>query len=112
MKYLFTTIIKKTLSDIHTPVELYLKLRDKFPNSFLLESSDYKSKENSYSYICLQPIASFVATRETTTIVYPDGNTNSFLTNQINIADVLQDFSQSFQSSELNLGFASNGLFG
>ena len=112
MKYLFTTIIKKTLSDIHTPVELYLKLRDKFPNSFLLESSDYKSKENSYSYICLQPIASFVATRETTTIVYPDGNTNSFFTNQINIADVLQDFSQSFQSSELNLGFASNGLFG
>ena len=38
----------KTFSDTHTPVELYLKVRDQFPNSFLLESSDYKSKENSY----------------------------------------------------------------
>ncbi|MEO6166250.1 MAG: chorismate-binding protein [Chitinophagales bacterium] len=112
MKIKFTTNIKKTLSDTHTPVELYLKLRDKFPNSFLLESSDYKSKENSYSFICLQPIASFVATRETTTIKYPDGQASSFFTNEINIAETLQNFTQSFQSNPLDLGFVSNGLFG
>ena len=112
MKYSFTTNIKKTLSDIHTPVELYLKLRDKFPTSFLLESSDYKSKENSYSYICLQPIASFIVEKKTTTISYPDCETNSFLTNEIDIADTLQKFTQSFQSSSLNLGFVTNGLFG
>ena len=112
MKIQFTTNLKKTLSDIHTPVELYLKLRDKFPHSFLLESADYKSKENSYSFICLQPIASFVATREITTITYPGGQTNSFSSNEINMAEALQNFTQSFQSSPLNLGFVSNGLFG
>ena len=112
MNIQFTTNIKKTLSDIHTPVELYLKLRDKFPHSFLLESSDYKSKENSYSFICMQPIASFITTRETTTTTYPDGQTNSFFNNEIDVAEALQNFTQSFQSSSLNLGFVSNGLFG
>ena len=112
MKIQFTTNLKKTLSDVHTPVELYLKLRDKFPHSFLLESADYKSKENSYSFICLQPIASFVATREITTITYPGGQTNSFSSHEINMAEALQNFTQSFQSSPLNLGFVSNGLFG
>ena len=48
MLYNFQTKIIKTLSDTHTPVGLYLKIRDQFSNSFLLESSDYKSKENSY----------------------------------------------------------------
>ena len=43
-----------------TPVGLYLKLRDKFHNSFLLESSDYHANDNNFSYICLEPIVSFV----------------------------------------------------
>ncbi len=51
---------EKILSDTITPVGLYLKLRDRFYNSFLLESSDYHGDENSFSYICLQPLVSFV----------------------------------------------------
>ena len=48
---------RKILADIITPVSIYLKVRDIYPNALLLESSDYHSKENSYSFICLDPIA-------------------------------------------------------
>ncbi len=110
--YSSQTKFKKTLSDTHTPVELYLKLRDKFPQSFLLESSDYKSKENSFSYLCFQPIASFVVKKETTTLGFPDGTIQVKPTNAVEIASELHQFTTSFQSEDLNLGFVTNGLFG
>jgi anthranilate synthase component I len=112
MTYKFKTTILKTLSDTHTPVELYLKLRDKFPSSFLLESSDYKSKENSYSYLCVQPIASFVVNKQKTQQIYPDGRHEIFETRGINVADTLFAFSQQFESDDLQLGFTTNGFFG
>lgn len=46
------------LSDTVTPVGLYLRFRDRSPNTLLLESSDYHSKEESYSFICVEPIVS------------------------------------------------------
>lgn len=49
--------ITKFLGDVFTPVDTYLKIRALYPISFLLESSDYKSKENSFSYIVFEPIA-------------------------------------------------------
>ena len=58
MNYKLTTYYKKILADTITPVSIYLKIRDKFPNSILLESSDYHGNENSFSYICCNPIAS------------------------------------------------------
>ncbi|MGB1207063.1 MAG: anthranilate synthase component I family protein [Chitinophagales bacterium] len=113
MTYKFKTNVIKTLSDTHTPVELYLKLRDKFPNSFLLESSDYKSKENSFSYLCLQPIASFIAERGQTKITYPlDKTSDAFETENINIPEQLYAFSQMFEADELQYDFITNGLFG
>lgn len=60
-----TTIIttyKELLADTITPVQLFLNVRDQFANSLLLESSEYQNKENSFSYICLNPIAEFCAT--------------------------------------------------
>ena len=50
------------LADIFTPVGIYLRLRDKFPGSILLESTDYRASENSYSYICVKPIAGIEVT--------------------------------------------------
>ena len=47
------------LADTLTPVSIYLRLRDKYANSILLESSDYHSQENSLSYICCQLLATF-----------------------------------------------------
>jgi len=107
----FKTNFTKTLSDTHTPVEVYLKIRDKYPNSFLLESSDYKSKENSYSYLCLQPIASFIVNRDKTEIILPDHH-QALKTAEISIADELYAFSKHFIADDLGFDFVSNGLFG
>jgi anthranilate synthase component 1 len=54
-KYKITTTHKKLLADTTTPVSIYLRLRDVFPNSLLLESSDYHSRENSLSFVCCAP---------------------------------------------------------
>ena len=52
----FRTNFKKMLSDIYTPVGIYLRLRDRFRDTVLLESTDYHAAENSYSYICINAI--------------------------------------------------------
>lgn len=112
MIYTFKTLVKKGLSDTNTPVELYLKLRDQFQNCFLLESSEYKSRENNYSYICLQPLASFIAERDSTSIQYPDGHKDILDNSKIDLAGELNAFAKSFDTVDLNLGFVNNGLFG
>lgn len=112
MLYNFQTKIIKTLSDTHTPVGLYLKIRDQFSNSFLLESSDYKSKENSYSYICFEPIASFIADKDETSLSFPNKKTVVKSTSEIDIATELNAFSKSFSVTDLKLGFETFGLFG
>lgn len=50
---------KKLLADLQTPVGIYLKIRDLYPESALLESSDFHGKEDSSSYIALEPLAKF-----------------------------------------------------
>ncbi len=52
-----TTDYKKILSDVHTPVGIYLRLRDRFRDTILLESTDYHVAENSFSFICINAIA-------------------------------------------------------
>ncbi|WP_349314694.1 anthranilate synthase component I family protein [Chitinophaga sp. MM2321] len=56
---------KQMLADIFTPVGIYLRLRDKFPGAILLESTDYRASENSYSFICVKPIAGIEVTSTT-----------------------------------------------
>ena len=58
MNYSFKTISKKVMGDLHTPVSIYLKVRDIYPESALLESSDFHGNENSLSFIALRPLAS------------------------------------------------------
>lgn len=55
----FNTVTKKRLSDTVSPVSLYLKFRDLYPNTLLLESSDYHSKEDSFSFLCMDPLLTF-----------------------------------------------------
>src|SRR3954463_4590816 len=50
------TTIKKMLADVHTPVGIYLRLRDRFRDTVLLESTDHHAAENSYSFICINAI--------------------------------------------------------
>jgi anthranilate synthase component I len=66
---------EKVLADTYTPVGLYLALRDKYPGSLLLESSDYHGAENSSSFICIDPIASFSVMDEQLELCYPGGGT-------------------------------------
>src|SRR6478735_12599677 len=72
MRYTLITRSKKLLADTLTPVNIYLKLRDVFAGSILLESSDYHGHENSLSLICCQPIATFQVKDAVVTTTYPD----------------------------------------
>lgn len=68
----FKTISKKQLADTITPVGMYSKIRDKYANSLLLESSDYHSKEESFTFICVEPIVTLKA--DNNTFSYHYGN--------------------------------------
>ena len=63
---------KKILADTLTPVSVYLRLRDVFPHSLLLESSDYHANNNDFSYICCNPIASIELKKGLLTTSLPD----------------------------------------
>jgi len=56
------SIAKRFLADTTTPVSIYMKIRDHFESSLLLESTDFRSAENCFSFICMEPIASFEVT--------------------------------------------------
>jgi anthranilate synthase component 1 len=72
--YAFKTSSKRLIADVVTPVSIYLKLRDKFANTILLESSDYHAADNSYSYIACNPQASFSLKKNVVTMNFPDGS--------------------------------------
>ena len=73
MTYQFHTISKQVLGDLQTPVSIYLKVRDIYPESALLESSDFHGNTNSLSFIALCPLGSIGINRGTATLKYPDG---------------------------------------
>tara|TARA_B110000908_G_C10265133_1_gene463076 strand:- start:4342 stop:5733 length:1392 start_codon:yes stop_codon:yes gene_type:complete len=66
----FKTISTIRISDTVTPVGLYLRFRDTYANTLLLESSDYHSKEESFSFICIEPILSMKADKNQFSINY------------------------------------------
>lgn len=111
--FLLNTHYKQILADTITPVSVYLKIRDKFPNSLLLESSDYHGNDNSFSYICCNPIASFKIENESITKNYPDGTTDILsIDSTTKIPEIIQNFSSQFQSNKNDFKFINNGLFG
>ncbi len=113
MKYLLKTHFKKILADTITPVSVYLKIRDRFPNSILLESSDYHANDNSFSYICCNPIASITVGNEVISQQFPDGtNIETKINNDTDVVAVLDEFSKKFKVGNNNFKFINNGLFG
>lgn len=111
--YQLQTFYKQVLSDTITPVSIYLKLRDKFPNSLLLESSDYRGNENSFSYICCNPIASITIENETISETFPDGSsTKTVLDSNGNVPLIIQQFGERFKAEQNQFKFINNGLFG
>jgi len=55
-----------------TPVSIYQKIRDKFSDSILLESSDYGANDNSYAYVCFNPISTFKVKADKINQTFPD----------------------------------------
>ena len=107
------TDYKKILADHITPVNIYLKLRDIYPKSILLENSDYRANDNSFSYICCNPIASIKVENDVITQLFPDGNSVSFEATSDTVTKAIHEFSECF-SSDLteDFKFITNGIFG
>ena len=111
--YKLKTNYKKIISDTLTPVSIYLRLRDKFHNAILLESSDYHANDNSFSYICFDPIAQFSVNNEEIKINYPEGEIISKpILNRSDVLINLDEFKAQFESDNLDFKFIYNGLFG
>ena len=70
-KYMTTS--KTILADLYTPVGVYMRLRDLYPQSALMESSDYHDANNSRSFIGIHPIASVAIGHGIASIGFPDG---------------------------------------
>ena len=107
------TTSKKILADTITPVSIYLKLRDRYPNSLLLESSDYHASDNSFSYICCNPIASFKVENDVITESLPDGTVQTTkIDKTISVPVAIQKFSKRFKADASDFKFINNGIFG
>jgi anthranilate synthase component 1 len=112
MKFKLTTTVKKLLADTLTPVNIYLKIRDVYAGSILLESSDYHGHENSLSFICFDPIASFQVKNDSIERRFPDGER---LVDEIKtkgqVLKALDDFRLSFESEAQGKNLSA-GMFG
>ena len=112
-KFALKTEHKKILADTITPVSVYLKLRDVFPHSLLLESSDYHANKNDFSYICCNPIASIELKNNKLISQFPDGSSElEEVDLNINIPERIHQFSKQFKSKSFPFKFISNGIFG
>ena len=113
MKYALKTNYRKILADTTTPVSIYLRLRDTFPNSLLLESSEYHSRDNNISYICCEPIAGITLNKEQLRIVEPGAEPVYKNAHEINLREEVSAFRQNFsQQAIADVNVISSGLFG
>ena len=105
--------VRKILGDTLTPVSVYLKFRDLFPKSVLLESSDYHGNENAYSFICIKPMAGFEVNEGVITVEYPGFKTETIpVEDQFTVARELNNFYHTFKLSGDIEDAPANGLFG
>ncbi|PIX13084.1 MAG: anthranilate synthase component I, partial [Flavobacteriaceae bacterium CG_4_8_14_3_um_filter_31_8] len=107
----FKTIFKTKIADTITPVGLYLRFRDKFANTLLLESSDYHSKEESFSFLCIEPVITIQA----------KNHFLSFSHKEVELAnkEIGKNFNQIFEKYSKNIQLdctaelkSFNGLYG
>ena len=112
-KFELKTHYKKILADTISPVSVYLKIRDKFPNSILLESSDYHGNDNSFSYICCNPIASIKVDANVVTKTYPDQTVNTTTVAADKVTSEIDAFTKQFDTQkDTAFKFINNGMFG
>ena len=104
------------LADVYTPVGIYLRLRDKFRDTILLESTDHHSSENSYSFICINAIGGMeVSSKESIEFKYPGRNPEkASLKNTAEVPGLLWNYMQQFdvRKPEQKESAFAQGLFG
>lgn len=104
---------REVLGDMLTPVSIYMKIRDKFPNSFLLESSDYRAKENSISYIAFSPMVEFKVDKDVISI--SNFKDKTVVKKKLSASDLryeLTEFSGAFNHHQDQKELVEAGLFG
>lgn len=97
--------------DLSTPVSTYLKVRDLFAQSALMESSDYHGSENNRSFIGLEPLASFSVSHGRAIMLYPDKTEHQVdITNSYSVSDAFDDFIKMFSVEGNDSAYC--GLYG
>jgi len=109
------TTVKSTLSDLFTPVGIYLRLRDQFRDTILLESAGNQNTDNNFSFIAVNAIAGIeIRNYQEAHIKFPLESSEKLNIENEKITDLLQDFSQVFECEKPNLpiGKSAQGFFG
>ncbi|HET7897258.1 MAG TPA: anthranilate synthase component I family protein, partial [Flavisolibacter sp.] len=109
------TTVKKMLADVYTPVGIYLRLRDRFRDTILLESTDHHAAENSYSFICINAIGGIEIKENLVETKLPGEKAEqTSLHNNEELKNILWDFTRQFEvsSQEPKLARFAQGLYG
>jgi anthranilate synthase component 1 len=107
---------KVILGDIYTPVGIYLRLRDRFRDTILLESTDHHANENSFSFICINAIGGVeIKDNDSIEYKYPGSDPVKLsLKSDIHVPQYLWNFMSKFhieQNIDARFKFAQ-GLYG
>ena len=107
----YTTISRSILADLHTPVGVYMKLRDLYLQSALMESSDYHDSNNSRSFIGIHPIASVAISHGESISTFPDGSvTRHAINREYRCDNAINDFLKRFEVTGAEADYC--GLYG
>ncbi len=104
------------LADLHTPAGIYLRLRDRFRDTILLESTDHHSAENSYSFIGIHAIAGIeIRAADCIEYKFPGQKPEKIpLEIGLSVPGLLWDFMQKFKTGDQDMKEArfAQGLYG
>ena len=96
-RFHYHTATKRILGDLLTPVSVYMRMRDRSPQSALMESSDYHGGDNARSFISAHPIASVSVSHGMGILRLPDGSTESHpMTREFGTAQLINRFLDAF----------------
>lgn len=109
--YHYNTQTRTLTADLYSPVSLYLKVRDNYTQSVLMESSDYHGEENSHSFIAFEPLASVAINHGKALLRFPDGQVEHKDINKTYTAEkAITEFMQCFDIQ--GEGSENCGLYG
>lgn len=96
-QHTYTTHVRRMLADMYTPVSVYMRLRDIYPQSALMESSDYHDSNNSRSFIAINPVGNVSISHGKAICTFPDGTTTTKdVTNEYKADIAINEFIQRF----------------